>query len=201
MTTTNKNDSSNVSYGKPKKVGAVYYAPVGTTLPAKVTDDLDAAFKCVGYISEDGIKNSDKISSDHVSAWGGDAVLYTQGEHEDTFELTMIEATNADTLKSVYGRENVSVDTDGTITVRSNSADRPEYTWVYDFLLKNGGAKRIVVPDAKITDMGEITYNDSDPIGYDCTFSALPYSGYGGDTHREYIVKGTTTATTASSNS
>lgn len=191
---TTKNNANNVTYGKPNKVGAVFYAPVGTALPTTATEELNAAFVCVGYISEDGVTNSDTISSDHVSSWGGDAVLYTQGEHEDTFQHKMIEATNANTLIAVYGSDNVTVADDGSITVRSNSDEKPTYSWVYDLLLKNGGVKRIVVPEAKLTDMSEIQYTDSDPVGYDCTYSAMPSEQYDGDTHREFIVPGTTSS-------
>ena len=46
-------NTQNVTYGKPKVGGAVHVAPLETTLPTDATTALDAAFKSLGYISED----------------------------------------------------------------------------------------------------------------------------------------------------
>ena len=49
------NDASNVSVGKPLASGAIFVAPSGTTAPTDAKTALAATFKCVGYISEDGV--------------------------------------------------------------------------------------------------------------------------------------------------
>ena len=185
------NDAKNVTTGKPMTTGAVFRAPLSTALPADVNAKLEDAFKCLGYVSDDGISNSSAPDTDTVKAWGGDPVLYTNNGREDTFQLTLIEATNSEVLKTIYNDSNVSGDLTSGITVRVNSDDAEEAVYVIDLILKGGLRKRIVIPDAKLTDLGEITYNDSDPVGYEATFSALPYSGFDGDTHREYIAKPT----------
>ena len=52
-------------------------------------------------------------------------------------------------------------------------------------LLSDGSAKRSVLPNAKITNVAEITYSDSAAVGYNATLNAMPDTN--GNTHYEYI--------------
>lgn len=185
-------DKNNVSTGKPKIGGAIFRAPLGTKLPTDVITALDPGFESLGYISEDGLTNSNSMESDKVKAWGGDTVMTTETGKEDDFGFTLIEATNVNVLKSVYGDDNVSGTLDDGISIKANSKEQEQVSWVIDMILKGGIVKRIVVPSAAITEVGEIVYNDTDPIGYETTISALPDKD--GNTHFEYIKKSTSTA-------
>lgn len=178
------NDASKVSFGKPKATGAVFVAPAGTTVPTNATTSLDAAFKGLGYVSEDGLVNSVETNTEQVNAWGGDLVLVGQSTFMETFMVNLIE-TNPEALKVYYGEDNVVV-TGDNITITQNSAQLPSVVVVFELVLTGGRIKRIVVPNAQIVDRsGEITYVDGDPIAYPALFQAYPDSD--GNSHTEYI--------------
>ena len=179
------NTVSNVTAGKPKIAGAIAIAPKGSTLPTDSTSALDAAFMQVGYVSEDGVVNSNSPSVETIRAWGGDVVLTTSSEKPDDFSFTLIEALNINVLKLIYGENNVTGTLETGIVVKANNNNQDEWAIVIDMLLRNDVTKRIVIPSATVTEVGDITYADSDAVGYETTVSAQPDTA--GNTHYEYI--------------
>lgn len=177
----------NVTTGKPNIGGAIHRAPVGTTLPKDAKEELDPAFKEMGYVSEDGLTNSNSPDTDKVKAWGGDTVLTYQKGRDDDYKATFIEAKNVEVLKMVYGDENVTGDLETGITVKANAKEAEYYAYVVDLILRDNTLKRIVIPSAKVTEIGDVTYSDDDAVGYETTLSASPDAD--GNTHYEYIVK------------
>jgi len=179
------NDADNVSFGKPKATGAVFVAPAGTPLPTTAWSTLNAAFEGMGYVSEDGLVNSVETDTEEVNAWGGDLVLVGQTTFKETFTVNLIE-TNEEALKVYYGEDNVTVEGNGSITVRQTSEMLPNVVVVFELVLTGGRIKRIVVPNAQMADRsGEITYVDGEAITYPAMFVAYPDEN--GQTHTEYI--------------
>ena len=179
------NTVSNVSAGKPKLTGAIYRAPLGTTLPTDAVTALNNAFACLGYCSDAGVVNSNSPSSDTIKAWGGDVVLALQTEKPDTFQWTLIEVMNVDVLKMVYGDDNVTGELATGIRVNANSDQQDDACYVIDMILRNGALKRIVIPDGQVTAVEDITYADNAAIGYGTTVTC--YADTSGNTHYEYI--------------
>ena len=179
------NNAENVSVGKPAVAGAVFRAPVGTTLPTDATTALDAAFKNVGFISTDGVENEDNVETESYRAWGGVVVITYQTEKTDDFSFSMIEALNTEALKAYYGDSNVTGDLTNGITVEANAEDLPESSWVIEQVLRGGTLKRIVIPDAMVAEKGTITYKDDEVIAYPLRLSGNADAS--GNTHYEYI--------------
>ena len=179
------NNAQNVSVAKPKVGGAIFVAPVGTTLPTDVTTALDTAFQNVGYISEDGVVNTNSPDTDTIKEWGGASVGKIDNGKDDTWQFTMIEALNPTALKLVYGADNVSGTLTEGITVKANSNEQADVALVIDMILKGGALKRVVLPSAGVSEVGEVTYAATSAIGYQTTLLATPDAK--GNTHYEYI--------------
>lgn len=180
-------DATKVTAAKPKVGGAIWRAPLGTPLPTDAKTPLDKAFKCLGYVSEDGVTNSNSPSSENTTAWGGDTVLAQQTEKPDTIKYTLLEALNVDVLKSVYGDDNVTGTLDTGITVKANSSEQKDCSWVVEMVMRNKAVKRIVIPDAAVTAVDDIVYGKN-AVGYGTTLTAVPDGE--GNTHYEYILGG-----------
>lgn len=188
------NNAQSVSVGKPKIGGAIFRAPLNTALPTSANETLNEAFKCLGYASKAGLVNNNSSESEDIKAWGGDTVLSVQTSKTDTFNFTLLESLSVEVLKTVYGDNNVTGDLANGIKVVANSEEQEECSWVIDMVLRGGVLKRIVLPDAKVTNVDEISYVDNEAIGYNTTLSCLPDQTSDQATHYEYIktVGGTT---------
>ena len=181
-------NTAQVTAGKPKTGGHVYRAPLGTSLPTDALTELDSAFIDMGYISESGVTNSNSPESSTVNAWGGTPVLRILNSKDDTYKLQFISAMNPEVQKMVYGDSNVEgTDVESGLTVKANSKELVEYCYVIDMLAKGDVLHRVVIPNAKPTEIGDIVYNDSDPVGYDVTLGCNADND--GNTHYEYWQK------------
>lgn len=181
------NNTANVTYGKPNKAGAVFTAPLGTTLPTDATTALGSGFTGLGYVSEDGLTNSYSRDIEDVKAWGGDTVLTLETDMTDEWSFSLLESLNSDVLEVFYGEDNVTV-SNGEISIKVNSDQKANRVWVFDMSLAGGGKKRIVLPNAVITETEDIPYKDDEAVIYGFTLKALPDAN--GNTHYEYISAG-----------
>lgn len=173
-----------VSSGKPKISGAVYRAPLKTPLPTAADEELNEAFKEMGFVSDDGVTNSNSANSEQVYAWGGTPVMTTQSEKTDAWKAKFIEALNAEVLKATYGDNNVTV-TGSLITIKAGATQLSPASYVVDMIMAGGALKRVVIPVGSLSEVGDIVYKDNEPVGYELTLEAMDDGN--GYTHYEYI--------------
>lgn len=181
-----KNDATNVAIGKPKGSGAVFVAPIGSTLPTDATKALDTKFVCLGYVSEDGVTNEVETDTEDIKAWGGDTVRTVRTSRKETFTMSFIES-NMDVLKLVYGSANVTGTSMDALTVKHTNAENERMQFVIEVVLTDQRIKRIVIPVGQVTEVGEISYKDDEAIAYECTISTFPDAS--GATVYEYYAK------------
>lgn len=182
-------NTSNVTVGKPKTSGALFHAPVGTTLPVNATADLASEYKELGYASSDGITEAQEITVNDIVAWGGDVVDSSEASKKKTFKIKLIEAVNKEVLSVVYNADNVTGTLETGIEIHENGDPHEREIFVFDEILKGGVLQRTVIPDGQVTAIGEIKHVDSDVLGYELTIAAYPSTEIDNDYLRRYIIK------------
>lgn len=182
------NNSALVATGKPKVSGAIYKAPLssGLTIPTDPTSALSEDFVCLGYVSEDGLTNGRSSETEEFKDWGGNVIYTSLTSQSDTFQFTLVEALNEDVLKTVYGDDNVTQDEAGNTVIKVSASELPACAWVVELVL-NGRASRIVIPNAKVSEVDDLEIKANELVGYGVTLSAMPDDA--GYTHYQYTAK------------
>ena len=185
------NTVDNVTAANPALNGAIYVAPAGTTAPTSSSTALASAFKALGYISEDGVTNSNSPSATAIKAWGGDTVYVTNDGRPDDWKFKPIEYLNEEVLKLIWGDDNVTGTLASELTVKTNNKPLGEHVIVIDMVHRNGVLERIVIPKGTVTAVGDLVYQSTSVTAPELTISAAPDSS-GNSTYR-YIKSAATT--------
>lgn len=157
--------------------GGIMVAPLGTAVPTDGTTAPDAAFTKLGYVSEDGLVPQGERQVQAIKDWEADIIAQLQTEHSVRFQFTLYSVFDADVLKAVFGPDNVTVTaptaTTGTlINVTETGSVLPHNAWVFG--MKNENRKlRIVLPDAKISEVSENGFKSDTLMGFQCTVEAF----------------------------
>ncbi|WP_159844920.1 phage tail tube protein [Nocardia sp. CY41] len=168
-----------IGAGTPNLVtGGVLAAPLGTALPTNETTALNAAFKALGYVSEDGLEPQGERTVNTVKDWSTNVIAQLQTEHSSRFSLTLLAGWDSDVLTELYGASNVTVtaatSSSGTkIKVTENGAVLPFRSWIFD-MAQDAKKLRLVLPNAKITEASERPFVAGDLTGYQITVEAFP---------------------------
>jgi hypothetical protein len=158
--------------------GSVFYAPQGTTVPTTTSGALASGFNEVGYISEDGITETTSTDTNDIIAWqNGDLVRRVQTSHDFTLQFTMLE-TNEHSLKLYYNdyTHGAGASVDGVVKVSGTQGYRGAFVLM---VVDGTELVRIVLPDAQVTERGDVQYVNGDATSYQVTITAYPdASGY-----------------------
>ena len=125
-----------------------------------------------------------KRDSDDIKAFGGDTVTTVQKDYSEELKVTLLESSKAEVLKELFGEDNVTV-TGDAIAVKRNKRRLPRKVYVIDTQGQDGVYRRIVLPLAQVTDIGDIKYVHSDVVSYELTIK--PYPDLAGNCSYEYL--------------
>lgn len=153
--------------------GAVYVAPVGTTVPTAIDGVLDNAFKDLGYLSDEGVTITPTIDVSEVVAWQNQDTVRRAITRTHEISFTAIE-TNVEVLKLAYASAASSSGTGTKFELGSGSGKR---ALVIDCVDGGSGFVRHVAPIVELTDIGDIVYVNGDPVGYELTLSVFKTDG------------------------
>lgn len=161
-----------VSAAKPLTArGGIRKAPLGTEPPTDAYSALIEDYVRQGYVTTDAVTQTTNRSAEDEFAWGNVVVDTHETEYGVNLTFTLMESSNAETLKSIVGEENVivtpaTVDHGNLIEVQWKSGLPPKGVWVIDMLRVKGGTQRKVAPSAQLVYSGDIQYVDSTSIKY-----------------------------------
>ncbi|MEU7584432.1 hypothetical protein AB0B50_43410 [Streptomyces sp. NPDC041068] len=172
--------------------GAAYVALPKSKLPTNATDNWDPAFTDVGWISDDGITESNSTDATEIKGWqGGQTVRKVISSSEMTFAFTAIETSK--TVLELYHKGSKVSTTSGksVLAIKSPGPDRR----IFGFDVIDGSNHiRIVIPDGEVTETGDITYKGDEAVAYELTITAYP--GADGTVAYKYSDDGSWTGTT-----
>lgn len=152
--------------------GAAYVAPRGTTGPTDAVAPWSKEATDIGWISEDGITESNSADTTEIKGWqGGQTVRKVISSSEMTFKFTAIETSK--TVLELYHKGSKVVTTNGksVLAIKAPGTDRR----AFGFDVIDGDSHvRIWVPDGEVTETGDVTYKGDEAISYELTITAYP---------------------------
>lgn len=157
--------------------GGVLAGPLGTPVPTSASASINAAIKALGYVSEDGLESQGERNVEKIKDWNADIIAQLQTEHSVRFGLTLYAVWDADVCREVFGADNVTVtaatpSSGQLITVRETGSTLPNRVFIFD--MRNGDKKlRIVLPNAKISEVGENKFAAGELAGFKITVEAF----------------------------
>ncbi|WP_250235486.1 hypothetical protein [Bifidobacterium longum] len=184
MADSTTNDSTMVSLGKFKVGGYAYWAPAGTTLPTNATTALPAAFKLLGYLSEDGLTIKTDTGTTEVKDANGTTVMKVITSYAESYQFVMLEVLRAEAAKLRYNTDAVN-GSDRKMTIKHQMPSGEVFVLVFEIAMTGDVKDRLVIGNATRAEFGDRQVHAGDVQVYDVTVSANDMGN--GVTAIEYI--------------
>lgn len=172
--------TNNVNLGIGLATGMVFMADAGTVLPSSPLETLSADWKSIGAITADGITWATGKDSEPLRNWAKETERLTASDEGGTITAPLM-YTNEDTLKAIFGSDNVTVtaadNTHGnlvSVTVAPGVSASPK---AFLFLMKDGDDTMLVGTSKGIVrEVGDISFSPTEAIVWEATIEAASWT-------------------------
>lgn len=188
MAGSTTNDSTMVSLGKFKVGGYAYWAPSGTALPTDSSTPLAAAFKLLGYLSEDGLTNTTDTDTTEIKDANGTTVMKVITSYAESYQFALLEVLRAEAAKMRYNSDAVT-GTDKSMTIKHQMRSDEDFVLVFEIAMSGNVKDRLVIGNGTRAEFGDRQVHAGDAQVYDVTVSANDMGN--GVTAIEYIGRAT----------
>lgn len=172
--------TNNVNLGIGLATGMVFMADAGTVLPSSPLETLPADWKSIGAITADGITWATGKDSEPLRNWAKETERLTASDEGGTITAPLM-YTNEDTLKAIFGADNVTAtaadNTHGnlvSVTVAPGVSASPK---AFLFLMKDGDDTMLVGTSKGIVrEVGDISFSPTEAIVWEATIEAASWT-------------------------
>lgn len=158
--------------------GALRVAPIGTVAPTDMSA-WPSGWVDLGYISDDGITEGRDENQETFTPWQSNSPIRVETTSAtETFQATLWES-NFNVI-SLYYRKGASdmTATGGLVSFPVGGKPKRDLRAFGVDVIDGVYKRRIVLPYAEVTERGDLVYQSSSLIGYECTITA--YEGSDG---------------------
>ena len=167
------NDTANVSVAKGVAGGYLLSAPIETAPSVEALSDLSYAlgeeFENLGYVSADGITESESASSQEERDIDGNLTGTALFDRTETVRFRLVELRPA-AVREAHGHGSVDVEPD-LMVVHHDGLPKGHRTYVAELVLKDGRRWRKVIPDGQVTGVGDLSLSSAGLAAREVTVS------------------------------
>ena len=164
-------NADNIAIVRPVVDGAAWCADASAATPSGASTAL-TGFTSLGWLTEDGITMTVSKETQDLKGFGGDTALTIQTSHDVEFKFKPMEWNEA-VAKEMFGESNV---TSAGGTVKVTGDDLPVRKYVFDMRGRDNQLIRVVVPNCKVTSLGDLPFKHNEPMAAEFTLKAFPDS-------------------------
>lgn len=165
-----------VKLGLGLATGMFYHAPAGTALPTSLSTAPTTPWAHVGDVTSDGITLALEKSVENLRNWANVIKRAIVTDHTETVQSPIMDTT-AESLKAVFGDENVTAAND-KVTVNLSAADLPEQE-AFLWIMKDGDDMMAIgCTQGQVTAVDNVSFAPGSAINWTPTITAMGDDGF-----------------------